>query len=384
MAWESILPSETLTGLLVIAFEQAVAAPYCTSRLADAGARVIKVERPEGDFARYYDDAVGSVSSHFAWINRGKESLTADLKQPADRELLLSMLTKADVFVQNLAPGAAARLGFGSEMLRARNPRLITVDISGYGEGNSYTPMKAYDLLIQAESGLASLTGRPEGPGRVGVSVCDISCGMNAHTAILEALLERQRTGHGSTISVSLFDSAADWMNQPLAYFEGTGIMPVRVGLGHPTVSPYGAFDSADGIAIVISIQNEREWSQFCEHVLDDVSLIDRSGFESASARLANKARVDTRVADTFSRLSAAELDRRLRRAGTAFGHVNDLAGLARHPALRRTEVEVPGGRVSMVNPAAIFDGASPSLGPVPAVGADTARIRAEFEGMTG
>jgi itaconate CoA-transferase len=247
-----------LEGLLVVALEQAVAAPYCSSRLADAGARVIKIERPEGDFARGYDASVGGLSSYFVWLNRGKQSLVADIKNPDDSALLHRLLAKADVFIQNLAPGAAERAGFGSEDLRRLYPRLITVDVSGYGAGHSYTEMKAYDLLVQAESGLASITGHPAGPGRVGVSVCDIACGMAAHAAVLEALIARGITGEGSRLEVSLFDGMADWMNVPLLYFEGTGKAVERVGLAHPSICPYGAFETADGKLVLISIQNER------------------------------------------------------------------------------------------------------------------------------
>jgi itaconate CoA-transferase len=373
------LPSKTLEGLLVVAVEQAVAAPYCTSRLADAGARVIKIERAEGDFARNYDRAAGDVSSYFAWINRGKESVVADLKDPADKAFLSALLDRADVFVQNLAPGAATRAGFSSHKLRAARPRLISVDISGYGDGNAYSEMKAYDLLVQAETGLTSITGRPEGPGRVGISVCDVACGMNAHAAILEALLERERTGRGVAICVSLFDSIADWMNVPLLYKEGTGLAPLRLGLAHPSLAPYGAFETADGVAILISIQNEREWTQFCESVLEDGALATSPGFESSSARVANRAQVDSRVARVFNACSTSEIERRLQEAGTAFGRVNDLDGLARHPALRRVPVAVPRGEVSMIAPASVFDGASNALRPVPPLGADTVRVRAEF-----
>ena len=373
------LPSKTLEGLLVVAVEQAVAAPYCTSRLADAGARVIKIERADGDFARNYDRAAGDVSSYFAWINRGKESVVADLKDPADQAFLSALLARADVFVQNLAPGAAARAGFSSAELRAAWPRVITVDISGYGEGNAYSEMKAYDLLVQAETGLTSITGRPEGPGRVGISVCDVACGMNAHAAVLEALLERERTGRGAAISVSLFDSIADWMNVPLLYREGTGSAPRRLGLAHPSLAPYGAFETAEGVAILISIQNEREWTQFCETVLEDGALATSAGFESSSARVANRAEVDARVARVFNARSTSEIERRLQEAGTAFGRVNDLDGLARHPALRRVPVAVPRGEVSMIAPAPVFDGVSNALRPVPPLGADTVRVRAEF-----
>jgi itaconate CoA-transferase len=373
------MPRAALEGLLVVALEQAVAAPYCTSRLADGGARVIKVERPEGDFARHYDRAVGKVSSHFAWINRGKESLVADLKDARDRDLVLEIASKADVFVQNLAPGAAARLGFSNEALRARNPRLITVDISGYGEGNSYSDLKAYDLLVQAESGLASLTGRPEGPGRVGVSVCDIACGMNAHAAVLEALFAREKTGEGCAIAVSLFGSLADWMNQPLAYARGTGSAPERVGLAHPTVTPYGAFESKDGVPVLISIQNEREWAKFCKHVLGDEAIASAPGFDTSVARLANRDAVNALVAQRFAALGTADLIDRLRVADTAFGRVNDVAGLAQHPALRLIEVAVPEGASVMAAPATIFDGKLPSFAPVPDIGGQSAVIRAEF-----
>ncbi len=227
-----------LKGLTVLALEQAVAAPYCTSRLADAGARVIKIERPEGDFARGYDAAVNGLASYFVWLNRGKESLVADIKDPDDAALLHRILGETDVFVQNLAPGAAARAGFGSAELRRRHPRLITVDITGYGTGHSYSDMKAYDLLVQAESGLAGITGHPAGPGRVGVSVCDVACGMDAHAAVLEALIARGITGEGAALEVSLFSGAADWMNVPLLYFEGTGRTPQRLGLAHPRSAP--------------------------------------------------------------------------------------------------------------------------------------------------
>jgi len=227
--------SRPLEGLLVLAMEQAVAAPYCSSRLADAGARVIKVERAEGDFARGYDKARGS-SSYFVWLNRGKQSLVADIKNPDDLALLRRIAAKADVFIQNLAPGAAARAGLGSEALRAANPRLITVDISGYGDTGPYASMKAYDLLVQAESGIASITGHPAGPGRIGVSACDIACGMAAHAGVLEALIERGITGRGKALKVSLFDGMADWMNVPLLYWEGTGRAPERMGLAHPSI----------------------------------------------------------------------------------------------------------------------------------------------------
>src|ERR1700739_25395 len=273
--------TKPLEGLLVVSLEQAVAAPYCTSRLADAGARVIKVERAEGDFARAYDSAVQGLSSYFVWLNRGKESLVADIKQPEDAALLHRLAAKADVFIQNLAPGAAARSGFGSDGLRARHERLITGDLSGYGGTGEHAPMTAYDLLVQAESGLAMVTGHPAGPGRVGVSIADVGCGMNAYTGILEALIERGITGRGKGLKVSLFDAVADWMNVPLLYFEGTGHSPQRLGLAHPSICPYGAFATRDGALVLISIQNEREWAAFCTTFLDAPDLPRQPGFES-------------------------------------------------------------------------------------------------------
>ena len=373
------MPARSLEGIVVVALEQAVAAPYCTSRLADAGARVIKIERTEGDFARAYDQAAGSVSSYFAWINRGKESLIADIKNGEDLALLRRILMQADVFVQNLAPGAVRRAGLDPEALRATNPRLITLDITGYGEGNIYSGMKAYDLLVQAETGLASLTGRPEGPGRVGISVCDVSCGMNAHAAILEALIERERTGIGCHISVSLFDSVADWMNVPLLYWEGTGQEPKRMGLAHPSLCPYGAFATKDGTLVLISIQNEREWGQFCSVVLQDSQLSAAPGFDGSAVRVANRAEVDARVGAIFSALSEPDLTGRLEAAGIAWGRVNDVPGLARHPALRRIPVAVPGGQIAMVAPAPVFDFADPNLRAVPAIGEHSILIRAEY-----
>jgi crotonobetainyl-CoA:carnitine CoA-transferase CaiB-like acyl-CoA transferase len=369
-----------LDGILVVALEQAVAAPYCSARLADAGARVIKIERPDGDFARGYDASVNGLSSYFVWLNRGKESLVADIKDPDDAALLHRILARADVFIQNLAPGAAARAGFGSEELRRLYPKLITVDVSGYGAGNSYTEMKAYDLLVQAESGLASITGHPAGPGRVGVSVCDIACGMASHSAVLEALILRGRTGEGSRLEVSLFDGMADWMNVPLLYFEGTGKAVERVGLAHPSICPYGAFETADGKLVLISIQNEREWAKFCAGVLDEPDLPSKPGYESNNARVANRPEVDARVARSFAALSRDEVAQRLRQAQTAYGFVNGLPELVSHPALRRAAVETQNGLASIVAPPAIRNGEPPRLGAVPAIGEHSDRIRRDFE----
>ena len=368
-----------LDGLLVLSLEQAVAAPYCSSRLADAGARVIKIERPEGDFARGYDAAVHGQSSYFVWLNRGKESLVADIKAPADAALLQRILARTDVFIQNLAPGAADRAGFGSAQLRARYPRLITMDISGYGSGHDYTEMKAYDLLVQAESGLASITGHPAGPGRVGVSACDIACGMAAHAAVLEALVARGTTGQGRSLACSLFDGMADWMTVPLLLTESTGRAPARLGLAHPSICPYGAFATADGELVLISIQNEREWASFCAVFLEEPGLTMADGFGSNNARVANRPAVDGHIAAAFERLSRDAAAVRLRAANVAYGFVNGVPALAQHPALRRTTVETPGGSVELVAPPVILDGRAPALGPVPGIGEHSDRIRREF-----
>lgn len=371
-----------LDGLLVLTLEQAVAAPTCSVRLADAGARVIKIERPEGDFARGYDTAANGMSSYFVWLNRGKQSLVADIKDPDDAVMLHRILARADVFIQNLAPGAAARAGFGSAELRGKYPRLITVDISGYGDTGPYAEMKAYDLLVQAESGLAAITGHPAGPGRVGVSVCDIACGMNAHAAVLEALIRRERTGQGSAIAVSLFDGMADWMNVPLIYFEGTGAAPKRVGLAHPSICPYGAFETVDGAAVLISIQSEREWAQFCAKFLNEPDLPKREGFRTNVERVAHRPMVDAHVGAAFAKLTRDAAAARLKTANTAFGFVSGVADLAAHPALRRITVDTPVGAVQYAAPAARVAGQTQHFGAVPGIGVDSAAIRAEFGGV--
>ena len=368
-----------MSGLLVVSLEQAVAAPYCSSRLADAGARVIKVERAEGDFARGYDKAANGLSSYFVWLNRGKQSLVADIKDRDDAALLHRILARADVFIQNLAPGAAARAGFGSDDLRKRFPRLITVDISGYGDSGEYATMKAYDLLVQAESGLAMITGHPAGPGRVGVSACDIACGMAAHAGVLEALIARGITGRGEGLKVSLFDGMADWMNVPLLFFEGTGKAPERLGLAHPSICPYGAFATADGALVLISIQNEREWVEFCTRFLHEPDLPQRNGFQTNVIRVANRAMVDAHIADAFVRLSRNQAADKLRAANTAFGFVNDVADFSHHPALRRVTVQTPNGPVSLAAPPVLFSNETRSLAPVPALGAHSEAIRMEF-----
>jgi len=368
-----------LDGILVVSIDQAVAAPYTASRLADAGARVIKVERPGGDFARGYDSVVGGGSAYFVWLNRGKESVELDIKDADDAALLERMIGRADIFIQNLAPGAAGRAGFGSEDLRARHPRLITCDISGYGDDGPYRYMKAYDLLVQGESGLASITGGPEGPSRVGVSVCDIAAGMYALAGVLEALYERQRTGTGKGVQVSLFDAMADWMSVPLMFQEFTGQGPARVGLRHPSITPYEAFETKDAEPIMISIQNEREWISLCERVLDRPDMARDARFAGNEARTLNHAEVIAEIQTVFSALDRDALVARLDAARIAYGAVNSPAGLAAHPQLRRAPVTTPGGTVDAVAPPIRFAGEAPHLRPVPGLGEQSAALRAEF-----
>jgi formyl-CoA transferase len=367
-----------LEGLLVVSVEQAVAAPQCTCRLADAGARVIKVERPEGDFARRYDALVHGESAYFVWLNRGKQSVVLDLGQAADKAVLEAMLAKADVFVQNLKPGAIGKLGFAVTRLRKDYPRLICCSISGYGESGPYAQRKAYDMLIQAESGLASITGGPEAPARAGVSVVDIAAGMNAYEAILEALLARAHTGAGAAIAVSMFDAMTDWMAVPLLQHEG-GDTPKRIGLAHTSISPYGAFKTRDGGDVLISIQNDREWLILAEHVMGDKALAADPNFATNVERMKRRAETDGRVAAAFAAVDVVPLVEKLTRFDIAFGVINDLNFLARHPHLRRTTVGTPTGPASMPATAAIHDGVPRSYGAVPALGEHTAMVRAEF-----
>lgn len=357
-----------LAGLTVIAIEQAVAAPFCTSRLADAGARVIKIERPEGDFARGYDDVAAGQSSYFVWLNRGKESVVLDLAGPEDRARLADLIAGADVVVQNLKPGALQRMGLGPEELRRRHPRLIVCSISGYGETGPYASRKAYDLLIQAESGLCSITGGPSEPARVGVSLVDIATGATAHAAILEALIGRGITGEGADIRIAMFDVMADWLTVPLLNHEG-GKSPKRIGLAHPSISPYGVFTTADGRPLLISIQSEREWASLCALVLGNPALATEPRFASNVARVANRAETDSMVAGVLAGLDAATAIDRLTRADIAFAVLNDMEGLAGHPHLRRISVDTPAGPVAVPAPAPIVAGQERRYGPVPAIG---------------
>lgn len=369
---------EPLDGLLVVALEQAVAAPYATSRLADAGARVIKIERAEGDFARGYDNVAHGESAYFVWLNRGKESLVADIKDADDLALIRRILARADVFVLNLAPGAAARAGLAPADLRAANPRLITCEISGYGTDNAYRDMKAYDLLVQSEVGLVSVTGTPEGMGRVGVSVADIAAGMYAENAILRALIARERCGEGAEIRVSLFDALADWMAVPLLHHDYGGRQPARIGVAHPSIAPYGLFRCRDG-DIVIAVQNEREWRTLCGDVLGRPDLATDPRFDSNVRRVANRDALDDEIRHCLEGTARADLEDRLRTARIAFGRVNDVAGLSAHPALRRSEVGTPSGPVRVPAPPAVVAGAPAEPGPVPALGEHSEAIRREF-----
>lgn len=370
-----------LDGLLVVSVEQAVAAPYVSGRLAEAGARVIKVERPEGDFARGYDHLVQGESAYFVWLNRGKESVCLDLRLEADKALLADLIAKADVFIQNLAPGAVARLGFDPEALRAAHPRLITCSISGYGEEGPYRDLKAYDLLVQAETGLSSITGTAEEMARVGVSVCDIAAGMTAFQSILQALYARERTGQGRHIAVSLFHALADWMNVPYLQFAYGGRTPPRAGLSHPTIAPYGAYACGDGRSVLFSIQNEREWAAFCREVLHTPQLADDPRFRDNSARVAARPALDAVIAEVFGTLGRDEVVARLEAARIAYGRVSTLADLAAHPQNRYVSVETPSGPVRMLGAGALVDGMLPQPGPVPALGAQTQAVRAEFGG---
>jgi formyl-CoA transferase len=357
-----------LEGITVIAVEQAVAAPFCSSRLADAGAHVIKVERPEGDFARGYDAAAKGQSSYFVWLNRGKDSAVIDLATKEGRAGLEKLIAGADVLLQNLKPGAMDKLGFALERLKEDYPALICCSISGYGDEGPYADRKAYDLLIQAESGLASITGGPEGPSRVGLSIVDIATGATAHAAILEALIARSRNGLGADIRISMFDVMADWLTVPLLNSEA-GRPPQRIGLAHPSIAPYGVFRSKDGKDILISIQNEREWKKLCADVLGKPDLPDDSRFASMVERVRNRNLTDTIVGDAFASMTREQLLKRLSDADIAFAEVNTMADLAVHPHLRRIEVDTPNGPVTYPAPAAIVVGEPRLYGAVPGIG---------------
>lgn len=368
-----------LEGLLVITIEHAVAAPYASGRLADAGARVIKVERPEGDFARGYDTHVQGGSAYFVWLNRGKESICLNLKSADDKQTLAAMIAQADILIQNLGPGAMERLGFDPTHLRQAFPGLIICSISGYGSEGPWKNQKAYDLLIQAESGLCAINGTAEGPARVGVSVCDIAAGMTAFQAILQALIARGRTGEGRLIEVSLFGAMADWMNVPYLQHRYGGATPTRQGLKHPSIAPYGAFDCTDGKAVLISIQNEREWQRFCTDVLGDPDLPTRQGFRSNAERVANRSKVDGRCSAFFAEREREANIALLAEAGIAYGRLSDLDDLMSHPQNRFIEVRTEHGEIELLAPASVVRDRKEVYGPVPAKDEHGEALRAEF-----
>jgi itaconate CoA-transferase len=370
-----------LSGLTVLAIEQAVAAPFCTARLADAGARVIKIERPEGDFARYYDDATPAGSSYFVWLNRGKESVVLDLREENARRKMNGLISQADILVQNLKPGAMKRLGFSAEQVRARSPSLVYCSISGYGEDGPLAMRKAYDLLIQAESGLASITGSPGEPARVGISVVDIATGATAHAAILEALIDRGRTGHGADIRISMFDVLADWLTVPLLNTEA-GKPPQRIGLAHPSIAPYGVFSSADRRLVLIAIHSEREWRALCNDVLQMPRLLEESRFNTNVARVQHRAETDETVSAGFAAMPISQLVARLTKADIAFAELNDMAALSKHPHLRRIAVQSSYGPISFPAPAAIVQGETREYGAVPAKGEHTGSVLAELASL--
>ena len=374
-----ITGADDLQGLLVISLEQAVAAPYAAGRLADAGARVIKVERPEGDFARDYDADAKGQSSYFVWLNRGKESVALNLKQADDLQILKNMVSKADIFIQNLMPGALERLGLSSAELRAADPGLITCDISGYGSDGPFQQMKAYDFLVQAEVGLAEITGAPEQPGRVGVSICDIAAGMTAHQAILQALYARSRTGKGRGIEVSLFHALADWMNVPYIQSQYGGRDIRRPGLHHPTIAPYGAYRCGDGRQLLLSIQNEREWQRLCSDVLQQPDLPENPKFSSNVKRVENRAALDDILNAMFAAHSIDQLAVMLQTAQIAFGRLNTMDGFAAHPQNRFVTVRTTGGELQILAPGAVVNGVIAPLGAVPDLGANSTAIRDEF-----
>jgi len=366
-----------LQGQLVVSIEQAVAAPLCTSRLAMAGARVIKVERPEGDFARGYDQAVKGESAYFVWLNHGKESLVLDLKSPGDVDFLLGIISQADVFVQNLAPGATQRLGLGSEQLCGKFPRLVACDISGYGESGPYRDMKAYDLLVQCETGLAAITGSPDEPGRVGVSIADIACGLSAYAQILESLLARQKTGMGSHVEVSLFGSLADWMNVPYLQQVYGGKAPTRVGINHPTIAPYGAYQTGDGATLVIGIQNDREFRRFCEVVCAKPELAADPGFAHNPQRVLNRQTLDAEINLVFRGLGKKALIERLVEAAIAFSSLNSVEEFSQHPQLQLLTVDTAAGPVDIIAPWG--SARSGHYNRVPGLGEHSDAIRKEF-----
>ncbi|MFI9773679.1 CaiB/BaiF CoA transferase family protein [Streptomyces sp. NPDC051956] len=371
-----------LEGITVVSLEQAVAAPFATRQLADLGARVIKVERPGGgDFARRYDTTVHGQASYFVWLNRSKESLTLDLKSQEGRDILEELLADADVFVQNLAPGAADRMDLGPAALQARHPRLIPCTISGYGTSGSWSQRKAYDLLVQCQTGLLSITGSPDEPARVGISVADISAGMYAYSGVLTALYTRATTGRAPAVEVSLFEALAEWMSQPAYYTRYGGTQPPRIGAQHATIAPYGPFTASDGKEVLLSIQNEREWQALCSTVLGRPELTDDPRMATGADRVAHRDEVNAAVSARFAELGSEDAMALLDKAGIANAGVNSIAEFLAHPALaerdRWRDIAVPGtqGPVQALLPPADLSGVTPRMDPVPAAGEHTEQI---------
>lgn len=373
-----------LDGITVVSLEHAVAAPFCTRQLADLGARVIKVERPgSGDFARGYDQRVNGQSSHFTWINRSKESLALDVKQPAAKAALLELLKTADVLVQNLAPGAAARMGLSYEALKDVNPRLIVCDISGYGADGPYRDKKAYDLLIQSEAGFLSVTGTPETPSKSGISVADIAAGMYAYTNILSALLLRGKTGSGSHIDVSMLEAMGEWMGYPMYYAYDGAPPPPRTGASHASIYPYGPFAAGDGKTVMLGLQNEREWKAFCDTVLQQPDVATDAHFDSNAKRNANREALQALILQTFAALTAAQVVERLEQAGIANARVNEMADVWVHPQLQARKrwrtVATPKGEVPALLPPGVNSAFDYRMDAVPDVGEHNARILGEL-----
>ena len=372
-----------LSGLRVVALEQAAVAPFCSRQLADMGADVIKVERPDGgDFARDYDSALNGLSTYFAWLNRGKRSIVLNLKKVQDHEMFAKLIARADIFLHNLAPGAVERLGFGYEQLAARYPCLIWCGISGYGPDGPYRDKKAYDMLVQAESGIVSLTGGPEEPAKVGISMADIASGLYAYSSILAALIRRERTGKGERIDIAMLECLVEWVMPPIYIWKGTGTIPARVGVRHNMIVPYGVYACADG-AVNFAIQNDREWRRFCEQVLDAPELAEDKRFLTNPARLAHRNELEPMIERIFSNYKQSELLNKLDCAGIANGALNDIPAVAEHPQLaarhRWTTVDSPVGPIPAMLPPHNLRHVSPCMGAVPALGQHTEEILAEL-----
>ena len=373
-----------LEGITVVALEQVIAGPFATRQLAELGARVIKIERPgSGDAARGYDSTVNGLSSHFVWTNRSKESLALDVKHPEAKKILLKLLERADIFLQNLAPGAVERLGLGAEELRKMHPGLIWCGISGYGPSGPYAAKKAYDLLVQCEAGVLSVTGTPEAPSKAGIPVADIAAGMYACSSILAALLRRGRTGEGATLDITMFEALGEWMGFPAYFTAYGGEPPPRSGAYHATIVPYGPFRAGDGGTVFLSVQNEREFARFCDRVLKKSSLKSDARFSSGPARYNNRAAMHDEIGRVFSQLSAAEVVERLEAADIANARLNDMGEFWRHPQLeargRWARVGSPAGEIDALKPPFNLSGFEPRMDPVPALGEHSRAILAEL-----